>query len=91
MPPRGLCESVYTALRARDGYWSPDFLHVVATAYRGIIPPRFVAIADRIAREFGPAAHPPPTGLPPTITLVYADGREESWQPTLEEWDEAGT
>ena len=90
MPPRGLCERVYTELRARTGAWSPDFLRIVQVAYRGIIPPRFLAIVARLERERPweiPVAEP--TGLPPTIHYVHPDGRVESWRPTREEWEAA--
>ena len=51
MPPRGLCERVYCAIKARYGYWPADFLAHVERSYRGRIPPRFHAIVARLTLE----------------------------------------
>lgn len=87
MPPRGMAERLYASMRARFGFWSSDFLHVVKVAYHGRIPPRFEELARRLERD-----RPWETELEElacggmTITLERADGsRSSTYYPKGEE------
>lgn len=98
IPPRGYTERVYCTLRARMGKWPADFLGIVERAYRGKIPPRFLALVAKLERERPWLAEleelerelEATRGLPPTITVVDRDGRViDRWRPTREEWEAA--
>lgn len=96
MPPRGLAEATYCRLRAMTGTWPADFLAHVERSYRGRIPPRFLALVAKLARELErereelERLEASTRGLPPMITIVAHDGTVlDRWRPTRDEWEAA--
>lgn len=51
MPPGGLCEELYPALRVLEGRWRPWFLEMCRRFYNGKIPQRFQDSARRYAAK----------------------------------------
>lgn len=91
-PPVGVGEDLYCTLKARFGYWSPTFLRYVRDCYNGTIPGRFLSRVAHLERTRPwDVPESPHTGDPPTIVIVNLRGHViAQWQPTHEEWREAG-
>lgn len=79
-----LVTAVAAGTFARFGYWPPQFLDLVKRYHHDRIPAHVTELAARLAREQPWLVPERPPG-PPMIHVGSC-----SWQPTVEEWEEAG-